>query len=385
MSTAAPITESVLAHQSLAHGLLGIALLDVERAHRGTGAWQAVHGTLSETGPLFDGDDANLYLGAPAMSFVLHLASDGTNRYAGALHTLDGIVAAHTRRRLAAAHRRIDAGRRATFAEYDVFRGLTGIGALLLRRQPQGPELKGVLEYLVRLTEPVMGPAGLPLPGWWVGHSPAGNKAATPSGHANAGMAHGITGPLALLALAMRAGVIVDGHEDAMRRICRWLDQIRQSDFRGIRWPRWISDRGPAPAMPAAPSWCYGTPGLARAQQLAATVLGDDDRKRMAERALLHCLTDPQQLDRVTGRGLCHGFGGLLRTVQRLASDAETPAVFTDRLDFIRSRFLTAEPPEEDGFLQGKAGAILAFQDAEASGQPGAVPQGQWDACLLLT
>lgn len=383
MTTAPPTPDTSLsALQSLAHGPLGIALLHIERARRGIGEWQTVQRTLADIRPLIDGADANLFLGAPAMAFVLHLAANGTDRYAGALHTLDEIVAAHTRRRLVAAHARIDAGRHTTFAEYDLFRGLTGIGTLLLRRRPEGPEMKDVLEYLVRLTEPVTGPHGEPLPGWWVGHSPASQKAATPGGHANAGMAHGITGPLALLALAMRAGITVDGHERAMRRICRWLDQIRQSDYRGLRWPRWVSHRGPAFAMPGTPSWCYGTSGLARAQQLAAIALRDDDRKRMAERALLLCLSDPRQLDQAAGRGLCHGFGGILRTVQRVAEDAENPAVFTERLNLIRSQFLTAEAPETNGFLDGKAGAALAFQDAGDSDD--ATPHGQWDTCLLL-
>ncbi|MEE4543493.1 lanthionine synthetase C family protein [Streptomyces sp. V4-01] len=382
MTAALPVIDTTLSsRQSLAHGPLGAALLSIERARRSTDTWEAVHQRLSDTGPVIDGPDASLYLGAPAMAFVLHLAADGTGRYAGALDTLDGIVAAHARRRLAAAHDRIDAGRLTEFAEYDLFRGLTGIGALLLRRQPRGPETKAVLEYLVRLTEPIS-VNGAPLPGWWVGHAPANNKAAMPGGHANAGMAHGITGPLALLALAMRAGTIVNGHEAALLRICRWLDEIRQHDHQGVRWPRWINQNGPAPALPAAPSWCYGTPGLARAQQLAAIVTGDHDRKRMAERALLHCMTDPHQLNRIGNRGLCHGFGGILRTVLRVAEDADTPDAFTTRIGLLTGRFLTAGTPEEDGFLEGKTGAALAFQDAESNGA--AIPQGHWDSCLLL-
>ncbi|MGW4730533.1 lanthionine synthetase C family protein [Streptomyces shenzhenensis] len=381
--TAAPsITDTaVAARQSLAHGPLGTALLHVERAHCGVTSWQAVHRELAVVRPLIDGDEASLFLGAPAMMYVLHLAAADSGRYAGALHILDGIVAAHTRRRLVAAHARIDRGGYTSFAEYDLFRGLTGLGALLLRRQPEGYELRGVLEYLVRLTEPVTGPDGQQRPGWWVGHAPGGDKAATPGGHANAGLAHGIAGPLALLALAKRRGIAVDGHDIAMTRVCRWLDRIRLNDHRGTRWPRWISAAGPAPALPAAPSWCYGTPGLVRAQQLAAIALGDEDRRRMAERALLYCLDDPTQLDQLTNRGLCHGIGGLLRTVQRVAEDAEVPYVFTDRLPSLRQRFLAVDPPDEPGLLEGAAGAALALQSAE----PGAEPVIDWDACLLLS
>lgn len=380
MTTAAPSHAADAAtRQSLAHGPLGIALLHIERAHRGTGSWQAVHRQLTSIGPLIEGRAANLFLGAPAMAYVLHLAAAHSNRYKVALQALDGIVAAHTRRRLATAHARINQGKRTSFAEYDLLRGLTGLGALLLRRNPGGEELKGVLEYLVRLTEPVRGSVGRAVPGWWVWHSPVHLGAPTPGGHANAGLAHGITGPLALLALAKLRGIIVPGHQDAMMRICRWLDQLRQSDHRGTRWPRWVTETATAPTHPGAPSWCYGTPGLARAQQLAAKALEDPDRQRMAERALLYCLSNPSQLDQLTDRGLCHGVGGLLRVVLRASQDAEDPSVFTDHVPHLNERFLAAGPPTDTGFLDGTAGGVMAFQNAEEAPSP-----CDWDACLLL-
>ncbi len=382
MTATPPAADISLSYgQSLAHGPLGTALLHVERARRGAIAWEEVHRSLSGTGPLIDGPDAGLYLGAPAMAFVLHLAANGTDRYAGALRSLDTVVAAHTRRRLAAAHERMNAGHATTFAEYDLLRGLTGVGALLLRRQPRGPETKGVLEYLVRLTEPTFTDGEL-RPGWWVGHAPT-HQTAMPGGHANAGMAHGITGPLALLSLALRAGVTVDGHEAAIRRICSWLDGIRRVDRAGIRWPRWTSSRAAVPAFPAAPSWCYGTPGIARAQQLAAVVTEDGDRKQMAERALLDCLADPDQLDQVADRGLCHGFAGIVRAAQRVAEDAANPPAFADRIGALLQRASAAGRLAETGFLEGEAGAALTFLDAEPGGV--AAPGGWWDACLLLT
>lgn len=384
MTTAAAppaLDRNTAIRQSLSHGPLGVALVHIERAHRGTGSWQAVHRQLATIGPLIEGREASLFLGAPAMAYVLHLAASDGDRYAGALHALDQIVAALTHRRLDAAHARIDEGKQTNFAEYDLLRGLTGLGALLLRRNPEGAELKGVLEYLVRLTEPLPSPDGRTLPGWWVGHSPVNLSAPTPGGHANAGLAHGITGPLALLALAKLRGITVPGHRDAMLRICRWLDQIRQSDHCGTLWPRWVTETTTVPAHPATPSWCYGTPGLARAQQLAALALGDAHRKHMAERALLYCLADPLQLDKLTDRGLCHGIGGLLRVIQRVTEDTDEPGAFTARLPQLNQRFLTAEPLAETGFLEGGAGAALAFQNSEA----GTGPASDWDACLLLT
>lgn len=382
MTTAPPALDTDTAHrQSLARGSLGIALLHVERARQGTGSWQTAQRQLATIGPLIDGDETGLFLGTPAMAYVLHWAAADSNRCAGALHTLDRIVAAHTRRRLTAAHARIDRGEPTSFAEYDLLRGLTGLGVLLLRRTPEAQELKGVLEYLVRLTEPLHGTDGRKHLGWWVRHNPVNLSAPTPGGHANAGLAHGITGPLSFLALAKLRGITVPGHEQAMLRICRWLDQIRVSDHHGTRWPRWITETTVVPPYLAAPSWCYGTPGLARAQQLAAIALHDPDRKRMAERALLYCLADPHQLNQLNNRGLCHGLGGLLRVVQRVTQDASEPRAFTSHLPQLTERFLAADPSAEIGFLEGAVGATLTFQDIQA----GTLPASDWDACLLLT
>jgi lantibiotic biosynthesis protein len=58
-----------------------------------------------------------------------------------------------TRRRLHAARDRLDAGARPSPGEYDLVRGLTGLGADLLRCGPDPRLLRHVLRYLVRLTE----------------------------------------------------------------------------------------------------------------------------------------------------------------------------------------------------------------------------------------
>ncbi|MFJ7263915.1 lanthionine synthetase C family protein [Streptomyces globosus] len=373
--TATPHAADLATRQSLAHGSLGTVLLDVERAHRGTTAWHEVQRRLTGIGPLMDGYQAGLFLGAPAMALVLHLAAADTGRYANALAALDRTIAAHTRQRVAAAHTRIDHGIPAAFAEYDLLRGLTGIGALLLRRAPTGDDLRGVLEYLVRLTQPL--PDGHP--GWWVWHGPTNLHQPAPAGHANAGLAHGITGPLALLALATLRGVTVPGQETAMQRICHWLDHIRQTDHHGAHWPRWTHTPGPAPHHTGAPSWCYGTPGIVRAQQLAALALEDPARQRAVEEALLSCIGDPAQLDQLTGRGLCHGVGGLLRVVQRVAADALDPHRFLEHVPRLTQRFLAAPPPQSTGFLEGTAGAALAFQSADTP-----APACDWDTSLLL-
>lgn len=154
--------------QSLSRGAIGIALLAIERAHNGTGTWNAAHAALAAatSRPLNTGDNASLFLGAPAVAFVLHTAAAGTNRYTRTLDLLDAQITDLTRRRLDEAHARIDRGHRPRAAEYDLLYGLTGLGRHLLNRDPDGDTTRAVLSYLVRLTEPLVGdPTGCPAGG----------------------------------------------------------------------------------------------------------------------------------------------------------------------------------------------------------------------------
>ncbi|MEV7359407.1 lanthionine synthetase C family protein [Kitasatospora sp. NPDC091276] len=387
-ATAAAPCDPTGAHaaQSLASGAVGITLLHAERAALDHTRWNTVHDWL--TGicrqALIGSDDAGLFIGAPALAFTLHTAADGSERYAKTLRTLDATVDKLVHCRLEQAHARIDAGEFTRAAEYDLLYGLTGLGAHLLKRDPRGDTLHDVLAYLVRLTEPL---PGTDLPGWWVRYDPAGRtSAAFPHGHGNLGLAHGITGPLALLALAKRAGALVEGHTDAILRILQWLDNLRQSGPSGPWWPQWVTaDEHRLGAIiqagPPRPSWCYGVPGQARAQQLAAIALGDAHRKRAAEHALLRCITDPAQLARISDAGLCHGAAGLLHTVHRVAQDATSPGQFTAHLPALRVLLHARAPAREPGLLDGTAGVRLALHATDRGGTPAT----GWDACLLLS
>lgn len=225
--------------QSLAGGAAGIALLHIERARAGHGDWTTAHAWLSAAvrDGLSAGPNAGLYFGAPTLAFVTHAAADRPGKLTRALATLDTSTAAVTRRRLAEAHARIDRGDCPALAEFDLIRGLTGLGAYHLRRNPHHGITRAVLSYLVRLTEPLPGRTD-GLPGWWTDLGPTGDPSPDfPGGHGNFGMSHGIAAPLALLSLAVLRGVVVDGHTDAITRICTWLDAWQQEHPRGPWWP----------------------------------------------------------------------------------------------------------------------------------------------------
>lgn len=386
--------------QSLAYGAAGVALLHIERARAGIGSWQRAHDWLAcaAAGGAHGGLGSHLFHGAPALAFALHAASERrSGRYARALHVLDRAVAATAQGRLDAAHVRLGAGERPALAEYDTIRGLTGIGALLLRRATQLDLLRSVLAYLVRLTEPVKDEEGELLPGWWSALAPSGRPSPDfPGGHGNTGMAHGIGGPLALLSLAALRGVTVPRQDEAIRRICEWLDRWRQDGPAGAWWPYWIARDGLRTEQPGGgpsrPSWCYGTAGLARAQQLAGLALNDTARQHAAEEALLHAMTDPGHLDQIRDASLCHGWAGLVHLTHVVATDALTPgleAVVPDLLDRLLAGGPTAladgllnpaDGPGDIGLLDGAAGVALALHTSQSSPSPDTT----WNACFLI-
>ncbi|MEU6720200.1 lanthionine synthetase C family protein [Nonomuraea sp. NPDC046802] len=366
--------------QSLSGGAAGIALLHIERAATGHADWQEAHDwlRLATRDELAAGTEASLYYGAPALAFALHSASHLGYRSAQAL--LDKTVSALTRDRLAAASQRLERGERPALAEFDLISGLTGLGAHWWRRDPSGDLIKDVLAYLIRLTEPVDD-----LPGWWTLSSARRGTDAPPGGHSNHGMAHGIAGPLALLSLTARAGLMLPGQLEAIGRICGWLDQWQHDHLGAPWWPETttlaeLQQGRTAQPGPRRPSWCYGTPGLARAQQLAAIAIGDTTRQTTAASALTGCLNDPHQLQQIVDGGLCHGTAGLFMTVAAFAADAiashHVPIRhITDLL--LNGHAMTDAPP---GFLTGHAGYGLALHALA----DGALPTTTWDACLLL-
>ena len=347
--------------QDLSEGALGVALLHIER-----GDLAAARSRLAEAvaGGVSAGGNASLFHGAPALEFVLSRAGHVGRTVRDAV---DRIVAI----RLAAARRRQAAGALPYLAEFDLVRGLTGLGALLLTRGSTSPLLKEVLGYLVSLSRPVRS-EGRELPGWWSQTGPADEE--MDDGHGNNGVAHGIAGVLAVASLAVRRDVQVPGQLEAIEVFTSWLHTY------GCRY--WItydqlSDSQPPEPEPARPSWCYGRIGIARAQQLAAIALKAPARQLAAEDTVARTLTDPALLALITDATLCHGWAGLLTVARAVADDSPTPDRFTPLIEELARR-LAADLDQlaKPGLMEGRAGAQLALEGTNTTG---------WTRALLIT
>jgi hypothetical protein len=343
-----------------------------------------------------------LFEGLSGLAFAATLLSRDGTRYQGLMATLDRVVASR-----AAAFGAHAAGPDAQpgMVAFDVVSGASGVGAYLLTRDRHGA-LPAILRGLVALAQPTWAqPAGLPggLPGWWTPPWPADDEYTArtyPHGSLNCGLAHGIPGPLALLALALRAGVEVPGQRDAVRALAAWLLAHRGHDQWGVNWPAAVP--APAPGTPwpdpawlepGRAAWCYGSPGVARALWLAGSALDDADLRGLAVEAIGAVLRRPVAERRIDSPTFCHGVAGLLQIVTRCWQDTPLPALAAGAAE-LTDQLLAAYQPERPfgfaslepggnpvdrgGLLDGAAGVALALLAAATDTDPA------WDRLFLL-
>jgi lantibiotic modifying enzyme len=291
-------------------------------------------------------------------------------------------------------HDRIRSGAPPTsWAVYDAISGLAGIGRVLMSAVAQGHQharagLDAALSTLTTMTNNRTGRR----PGWWL---PADAHPATthvhPSGAAATGTAHGIAGPLTLLATAHIAGHHVPGQDRAIRTAADWL--LRWHDPATDTWPTHINgdelDHDTAAPVPGRhDAWCYGTPGISTALTQAARAL-DDDAYRAAGHHAMRTLAarNPQTWD-VEGPTVCHGHAGILQASRGHPDLARRAAAQIDRAAAPSHRYLIQHSErgtakDDPGRLTGAAGVALALADhAELPSPP---PSTRWDNILLLS
>jgi lantibiotic modifying enzyme len=281
---------------------------------------------------------------------------------------------------------------------FDAISGLAGIGAYLLCRRER-PEcafaLNRVLRTLVELTQEDAG-----VPRWYTPPELLTDewRAEFPAGNANCGLAHGIPGPLALLALAALHDVRVDGITDAIDRTAAWLCRHRADDQWGMNWPYAVPvtrpsaiQRGPEPSRTA---WCYGTPGVARALWLAGAALDDTRYRDIAIGGMEAVLRKPPHQRGIPSPTFCHGAAGLLQVVLRFAQDTGLPH-FADAARDLAEQLLALYSPEQllgyrtldpdgapvdnPGLLDGAPGVALVLLAAATPVEPA------WDRLFLLS
>ncbi|WP_327742797.1 lanthionine synthetase C family protein [Streptomyces europaeiscabiei] len=284
------------------------------------------------------------------------------------------------------------------YSQFDLIAGITGIGAYLLTRHAQdGPTgaLQAVLTGLVAMTGQEESPPRWHTPPHLMGDEVMARQ--FPYGNVNCGLAHGIAGPLALMACAMLARVNVPGLPEAVRRLADWLVAQRIDGAEQAGWPAMIpltEDGQYGRPEISRTAWCYGTPGTARAIWLAGCALDKHKLREAAVEAMAAVYRRPTRQRAIDSPTFCHGVAGLLQITLRFAHDTGLP-LFAQAAATLTQQILDLYEPDSllgyrdvepdggrvdrPGLLTGSPGVALTLLAAVTETDP------TWDRAFLLS
>ena len=339
----------------------------------------------------------SLFSGLSGLGFVAHQLRRNQARYERLMTAIDAELEPRVLELTGFIDRRCCEGEGLAVGQFDAISGLAGIGVYLLQRQSD-PGMNAVLTAVLRSMVALAGNGDDDIPRWFTPTallSDVTTRARYPQGALNCGLAHGIPGPLALMALSHSAGADVPGLRDAMSRTARWLLAHRADDEWGVNWPSMVSLPGGTIERdrPGRAAWCYGSPGVARALWLAGCALQDEDLKSSAIEAMEAVFRRPIAARQVHSPTLCHGVAGLLQITLRFANDAKLPQ-FEQAATELVSQLLEAFNPnallgfcgvepdgtlvDQAGMLDGAPGVAMALLAAATDARP------TWDRMFLL-
>jgi hypothetical protein len=333
-----------------------------------------------------------LFTGVAGLAFVTSQLSRGGARYGRLLATLTQELDTEAARLTRTVNRRV-AG--LAVRDFDSISGLAGVTAQLLAR-PDAAATRGALDALVAL---VCGSGREPHPPRWYTPPelfPSEEEASRyPHGSLNCGIAHGVPGPLAVLALAAADGVPVDGILEAVADVSAWLVAHRRDDRWGVNWPGMVSlPDGSVVDGPSRAAWCYGAPGVARALWLAGVAVGDEALTGLAVEAMARVYDRPIRARQIDSPTFCHGVAGLLQVTLRFRHDTGL-TLFDDAACDLVDQLLDRFEPDESvlgyrgiepgggrvdqaGLLDGAPGVALVLLAAALPVEP------TWDRLFLL-
>jgi hypothetical protein len=337
--------------------------------------------------------NASLFGGLAGIGYAAVTLNGDRHRYRRLLSTVDDALLP----KVDSAVRRLDRLHGCGVGEFDLISGLAGTGAYLLARRSESAPADEALRRLLGCLTRLLADRGEPRR--W--HTPArlvtGQLGpAYPHGNYNCGIAHGVPGPVALLAIAAREGLAVDGMVEAIEAAAGWLaDHAISTEF-GPDWPNAVSLPPGEPIAGGAggrTAWCYGSPGVARALWLAGVATGQERYRDLAVQAMSGVLARPAARRGLDSPTFCHGIAGLLQVTYRFAIDTGA-AQFQSGVDDVLADLLAAYEPDSvlgyrntepasvrvdsPGLLGGAPGVALSLLAAGTTVEP------SWDRLFLV-
>lgn len=341
----------------------------------------------------------SLFGGTAGLAFALGQASQGGRRYQ---RTLDRIHQGLCEQVFTRQWRQPASAAGVSPGDFDLIMGAAGVLTYLVSLEQANPTIRAaishLLAYLLWLSE-----AGQPLGAerWYVSPDllPTDmHRQHFPGGYFDCGLAHGIPGPLAALALTQLAGYRYPGLREAIASLADWIVAHRVGQEWGSDWPVNVPLEYAAAAQswqqlpPTRSAWCYGAPGIARSLWLAGRALGDRELCERGIEAIESVLRRPVATRATDAPTLCHGVAGLLQICLRFAHECESDLVKA-QIPILTEQILDAFDPtfplgfrdidergpyDQPDWLTGAPGVAMVLLSATTSVTP------TWDRVLAI-
>ena len=276
---------------------------------------------------------------------------------------------------------------------YDVIEGLSGVlsylGIYRNQRKYYNVITRG-LEILVNLTKDIE-IQGQVVPGWYI---PVQNQFSEleqdlyPKGNFNTSLSHGIAGPLTILSDMMANGIIVDGQEEAIIKIIKFLFDFKLNDgerdfWKGqIDFDEVVNKKLTDENIIRRDAWCYGNPGICYAIVSAGNAL---DNQLLIDYGIENLRLTMNNIKGIFSPTFCHGYAGLyqvLNSVEMLLQkeffSLEKELLKNKITDFYNPDYIYGfknmeldnkmekiKPYDVCGLLEGTTGVCLSLLEGE--------------------
>lgn len=273
----------------------------------------------------------SLFSGTTEVAYSIYNVYRKTGSYEKVVNTLNGYIVNQVNFYLDKYENEIG---NIEMTTYDSIYGFAGQGAYLLMFK-EDEKVKKTLErictFFVNMTKEIE-VKGHKVPGWHIPLDKLTTKADKkqyPEGTFNLSLSHGISGPLAFMALALRAGVEVQGQREAMRKILKDLLRFSYKDESGnVYWDgrlglqEYINGESKVKRI-GRQSWCYGSVGIGRAMYLAGTALEDEEIIRFSTYIMEGIAEMPIEKWELNCDHICHGYAGVLAVMETMYKDTK--------------------------------------------------------------
>lgn len=385
--------ESYWDSQSLAEGYPGILILFARLQLKDSAYEKVVHkyvlaikNDLEKRGI----NNFSLFSGVTGICFALQSAAFKGRKYEKMLNTLHDILFQNIEiAYLSQLRHNLAMKRSSSSTLHDVIQGISGVGCYALENlsDPRFEQLAyEIIRILVKLCDKIL-VHGFNVPGWHLLSEDLLNSQGffkSQNGNFNLGLAHGVSGILAFLSIALLKGVKVEGQENAVNKIAGWLLDWSFEENSMIRWPyqvAWEEETGTHPPLAEASrdGWCYGVPGISRALYLAGKAINSPKFTEFAKKAFLQLFNRSYREWGAHGFGLCHGVAGILLIAKIMLKEINED--LKEKITILENHVISSYQPQlpfgfEDieqvrfpnilktcspGFLDGTAGILLTI------------------------